>query len=137
MSLVSSVGIAGSGICPGKSRPKSAVAVIVARLAACLGHRSRRCHRLGAGERLQQLANAVDVVAVAVGQEDVCQVAAVRPDPVDEALVLANGHEGVDQHGVLVSIDQRRGVRDPTQVLVVAGGQHPASFPSRRSRRVS
>lgn len=74
---------------------------------------------LNVGKGLAKLSDAVGVVGVAMGHEDVRQITTMLLDPVNEALVLIDGEEGVDQHGVFVVVDQGRGARDPTPVVVL------------------
>src|SRR5215475_4369992 len=80
----------------GEEFAEQVVAVLLAGLAACLRDCSRRRDSGGAGKGLEHLSDAVDVVAVPMGQEDVRQVAAVRANPIDELLVLLDRKEGVD-----------------------------------------
>jgi hypothetical protein len=66
---------------------------------------------------LHELFDAEEVIAVAVGDVDVCQVAVVGLDPVDELLVLLDRQECVDQNRVALPIDQCGGVGYPFQVF--------------------
>jgi len=59
------------------------------------------------------------VIAVAVGDEDVRQVPALRGDPVAEHLRMIFRQPGVRQHRVLVPVDQRAGHgREPLRLSV-------------------
>ena len=72
---------------------------------------------LGFRKRLLELADAEEVIAVAVGDVDVSQALAEGPHPLDQLGVLLDRGVGVDQYRVLVAVDQGGAVRDPLQVL--------------------
>jgi hypothetical protein len=50
------------------------------------------------------------VIAVAVGDEDVGDIPALRGDPVAERTRLIRRQRGVRQHRILASVDQRAGL---------------------------
>ena len=66
---------------------------------------------------------------MAVCDVDVGEVPVVCLHPVDKLLILIDGEERVDQHGVTPAEDQRRGVGDPLEIFrarrQVAGETQP------------
>jgi hypothetical protein len=69
------------------------------------------------------------------GDVDVRQVPRERGHRIDQAAVLVDRGEGVDQNGVVVAVDQRGGVGDPAKIL---GAEREVRVtPGRRSQRVS
>jgi hypothetical protein len=88
-------------------------------------HRERPCRR----KTLQQMANAEEVVAVAVSDVDGRQVLAGRGDPVAQGLCLVGGHKRIDENGVALAADQRCGDWRPQASLgsgreIVSHGRH-------------
>ena len=70
-------------------------------------------------EALGQQPGGEPVIAVAVGDEDVGEVAALRGDPVAEHTRLVGRHRGVGQHRVLAAVDQRARLgREPLRLAV-------------------
>src|SRR5262249_13386532 len=70
----------------------------------------------GFRKRLLELADAEEVIAVAVGDVDVGQALAEGPHPLDQLGVLLDRGAGAGQYRVLAAVDQGGAVRDPLQV---------------------
>ena len=62
-------------------------------------HNIGRGDRSGIGKTIQERSDAKEMVAVAVGDIDRCQVLAARLDPIDQGVRLLDGDKGVNEDG--------------------------------------
>ena len=89
-----------------------------ARLPKCFKNGSRKlpshhrdcisqCHKPGAGKALLNRADAKEMISMAMRRIDGGQILSTCADPFGERPVLLHRDEGVDQHGISFTRDQR------------------------------
>src|SRR5260370_2447442 len=70
------------------------------------------------GEAMPKQAYAKKMIAMAMGQVNRGQILAARHNPVRQSLRSLGGKEGIDQHSIMLAVDQRGRVGHPGQGLV-------------------